>query len=71
MIQPALSLLHKLGYAYLSPSDNLALRRGKTSKIILEEVLKSQFEKLNAIQVKGQQHAFSDNNFKKAMDAFL
>lgn len=59
---PAVTLLHKLGYEYLSPSDNLALRGGKTSKIILESVLKKQLKKFNSITFKGQQYAFTDNN---------
>ncbi len=68
---PAVTLLHKLGYDYLSPSDNLALRGGKTSKIILESVLKDQLKKLNSINFKGQEYAFSDNNIQKAVQALV
>ena len=44
---PALTLLNKLGYQYLSPTQNLALRNNRTSKLILEGVLREQLPKLN------------------------
>lgn len=66
---PAVTLLNKLGYQYLSPSKNLALRSGKTSKLILESVLKAQLQKLNHITFKGQQYTFSDSNIQKAIQA--
>lgn len=68
---PAITLLNKLGYEYLSPSDNLALRGGKTSKIILESILKKQLKKLNSITFKRQQYAFTYNNFQKAVQALV
>lgn len=66
---PAVSLLNKLGYQYLSPSENLALRGGRTSKLILESVLKAQLQKLNTITFKGQRYPFSDGNIQKAVQA--
>jgi len=66
---PAVTLLNKLGYQYLSPSENLALRGGRTSKLILESVLKAQLQKLNTITFKGQSYAFSDGNIQKAVRA--
>ncbi len=66
---PAVGLLGKLGYRYLTPSENLALRGGRTSKLILERVLREQLRKFNAITFKGQQYAFSDSNIQKAVQA--
>jgi type I restriction enzyme R subunit len=66
---PAVRLLGKLGYRYLTPSENLALRGGRTSKLILESVLREQLRQFNAITFKGQQYAFSDNNIQKAVQA--
>lgn len=66
---PAVTLLDKLGYRYLTPSENLALRGGRTSKLILESVLKEQLQKFNSITFKGQQYAFSDGNIQKAVQA--
>lgn len=66
---PAVSLLDKLGYRYLTPAENLALRSGRTSKLILESVLREQLRKFNAITFKGKQYAFSDSNIQKAVQA--
>jgi len=66
---PAVGLLNQLGYRYLTPSENLALRGGRTSKLILESVLREQLRKFNAITFKGQQYAFSDSNIQKAVQA--
>lgn len=66
---PAVALLDKLGYSYLTPSENLALRGGRTSKLILESVLKTQLQKINSITFKGKQYQFSDGNIQKAVQA--
>jgi type I restriction enzyme R subunit len=66
---PAVGLLGKLGYRYLTPSENLALRGGRTSKLILENVLREQLLQFNSITFKGQQYAFSDSNIQKAVQA--
>ncbi|MGY6274364.1 type I restriction endonuclease subunit R [Methylomonas sp. MgM2] len=66
---PAVGLLSRLGYQYLTPSENLALRGGKTSKLILESVLREQLRKFNSITFKGRQYAFSDSNIQKAVQA--
>jgi len=46
---PAVGLLNQLGYQYLTPSENLALRGGRTSKLILESLLREQLRKFNSI----------------------
>jgi type I restriction enzyme R subunit len=66
---PAVGLLNQLGYQYLTPSENLSLRGGRTSKLILESVLREQLRKFNSITFKGQQYAFSDSNIQKAVQA--
>ena len=66
---PAVTLLNKLGYGYLNPSENMALRGGRTSKLILESVLKEQLRKFNSITFKGKQYEFSDGNIQKAVQA--
>lgn len=45
---PALQLLQKLGYTYLSPEETEKLRGNKTSNVLLEEVLRQQLKKINA-----------------------
>ena len=66
---PAVVLLQKLGFSYLMPSENLALRGVRTSKLILESVLREQLRKFNSITFKGRQYAFSDSNIQKAVQA--
>lgn len=66
---PAVGLLNQLGYRYLTPSENLALRGGKTSRLILESVLREKLRKFNSITFKGQQYPFSDSNIQKAVQA--
>ena len=49
---PALMLLEKLGYTYLTPDEALAMRGGgKTSNVLLEEVLRNQLRRINSIRV--------------------
>jgi type I restriction enzyme, R subunit len=45
---PALQLLQKLGYKYLSPNEALQLRGNKTSNVILEDVLRKQLKEINS-----------------------
>ena len=45
---PALQLLQKLGYAYLSPAEAENLRGGKTSNILLEDILRKQLKEINS-----------------------
>ena len=66
---PAVALLDKLGFTYLTPSEQIALRGGRTSKCVLESVLAEQLQKFNCITFKGQDYPFSDGNIKKAVQA--
>ena len=64
---PALILLCKLGYQYLSPAEALKLRNNKESNVILEEVLENWLIKNNSINTKGKTISFSTNNIQKAI----
>lgn len=66
---PALQLLIKMGYTYLTPDEALELRNGRTSNVLLEPILKQQLEKINNIQYKGKTFAFSESNINTAMIA--
>lgn len=66
--QPALELLQNIGYTYLSPDDALALRGGKTSNVLLEDVLRQQLHKLNLIRIGGHSEArFSEQNIENGV----
>ena len=66
---PALQLLQNLGWTYLKPTETVALRSGKLSNVLLEEVLVEQLRKLNRIQFKGKEYQFSDANIQSAVQS--
>ncbi len=66
---PALQLLIKMGYQYLSPDEAMDLRGGRTSNVLLEPILKKQLEKINSIQYKDKEFAFSESNINAAIIA--
>jgi type I restriction enzyme, R subunit len=45
---PALQLLQKMGYTYLSPAEAEKLRGGKTSNVLLEDILRKQLKEINS-----------------------
>jgi type I restriction enzyme R subunit len=63
---PALQLLQNLGWQYLTPDEALRLRRGKRSNVLLDGILDAQLRKLNRIQFKGLEYAFSEANIQSA-----
>lgn len=66
---PTLQLLQNMGYSYLAPSEALALRGGRRSACVLEDVLTQQLQKLNRITFKGQDYPFSEANIKNAVQS--
>lgn len=62
---PALQLLQKLGYTYLSPDEALELRGNKTSNVILEKLLRTQLKEINSIKISsGKTSLFTDANIE-------
>jgi type I restriction enzyme R subunit len=45
---PALQLLIKLGYKYLSPAEVEKLRGGKTSNVLPDDILRKQLKEINS-----------------------
>jgi type I restriction enzyme R subunit len=45
---PALQMLQKLGYKYLSPAETENLRGGKTSNVLLDDILRKQIKEINS-----------------------
>lgn len=67
---PALQMLQKLGYTYLSPEETLQMRGGKTSNVILETVLRKQLKELNSIRVSSTKTSiFTDANIEAGIQA--
>lgn len=68
--KPALELLQKLGYQYLSPEEALELRGGKTSNVLLEDILRQQLRQLNSIRIGSHSEArFSEQNIENGIAA--
>ena len=59
---PALQLLMNMGYRYLTPEEALTARSGRSGNVLLETILKEQLQKINSIQYKGKEFAFSESN---------
>src|SRR5690606_33955569 len=57
---PALELLQKLGYEYISPAEAVERRGGRLSQVVLESVLAEQLRKINTIRFKGREYPFSE-----------
>lgn len=66
---PALHFLQNLGYTYLSPDEAKALRGGKLSNVILEDVLEGQLRTINRIHYKGKDYSYSDSNIHSGISA--
>ena len=67
---PALNMLKKLGYTYLSPDEAMELRGGNTSNVLLETVLRKQLAKINTVQVSSWRTTlFSEQNIASGVEA--
>lgn len=68
--KPALELLQNLGYTYISPDEALAMRGGKTSNVLLEDVLRKRLRELNSIKIGNHKEArFSEQNIENGVIA--
>lgn len=64
---PALKLLMNMGWKYLSPDEALAARGNRSSNVLLEDILKAQLEKINKIEYRQKEFAFSEANINNAI----
>ena len=65
---PALQLLQKLGYTYLSPEEAAVERRGKTRHVLLENILTQQLKRINRFTFRGRERQFSEESITKAVE---
>ncbi|MEZ4684999.1 MAG: type I restriction endonuclease [Bacteroidia bacterium] len=64
---PALKLLVSMGWQYISPDQALEARGGRSSNVLLEEVLRVQLDKLNSIEYQGHEYPFSAAGIEEAI----
>lgn len=62
---PALQMLQKLGYLYLTPNEAMQYRGGKTTQVILEDVLRKQLKEINSIKIGSKrEERFTSSNIE-------
>lgn len=64
---PALEMLMKLGWKYLTPEQALEARGNRTSNVLLEGILKKQLSRINKIEYKQKEFTFSNVNINNAI----
>jgi len=65
---PALQMLVKLGYSYLSPAEAERLRGGKSTNVLLEDILRKQLKEINSIKVSAHKTSlFTDENIDRGI----
>ena len=65
---PALQMLVNLGYIYLSPAESERLRSGKTTNVLLEDILRKQLKEINSIRVSASKTSiFTDENIERGI----
>ncbi|MCK6609918.1 MAG: HsdR family type I site-specific deoxyribonuclease [Bacteroidia bacterium] len=65
---PALQMLVNLGYTYLSPAEADRQRGGKTTNVLLEDVLRKQLKEINCIRVSATKTSiFTDENIERGI----
>ena len=65
---PALQMLVKLGYTYLSPVEAERLRGGKSTNVLLEDILRKQLKEINSIRVSAHKTSlFTDENIERGI----
>ncbi|MEZ5036313.1 MAG: HsdR family type I site-specific deoxyribonuclease [Chitinophagales bacterium] len=65
---PALQMLVNLGYTYLNPAEADRQRGGKTTNVLLEDVLRKQLKEINSIRVSASKTSiFTDENIERGI----
>ena len=66
---PAVRLLQKLGYEYLSSEEAIEARGGRLAGVVLEEILAEQLRKRNFVRHRGREYPFTEGNILAAVQA--
>lgn len=64
---PAIELLMKLGYKYLSLEEVSEYREKSLGKVVLKSILEEQLKKINSFNYRNEEHKFSEKNVKNAL----
>ena len=66
--KPAINLLRKLGWIYITPEETIKQRGGLLSNIILEDVLAERLNAINSFEYKDKEYPFSHSNIQSAIN---
>ncbi|QAA80810.1 type I restriction endonuclease subunit R [Aequorivita sp. H23M31] len=66
---PALNLLQKLGWDYITPEKAVQERDGLFTSVLLEDILTKQLSKINSFEYKGEDYKFSTGSIQAAINA--
>lgn len=67
--KPALALLQKMGWQYVSAEDVFAARGEIYTNVLLDNILAQQLSKINAFEYKGESYKFSTGSIQGAINA--
>jgi len=67
--KPAIELLQKMGWNYLSPEQVFTARSEMYSNVILDDVLAKQLSAINSFDYKGESYDFSTGSIQGAINA--
>ena len=67
--KPALVLLQKMGWQYISPEDAFKTRGEMYTNVILDDILAKQLSKINEFEYKGESYKFSTGSIQGAINA--
>ena len=67
--KPAISLLQKMGWEYLSAEQVFASRGEMYTNVILDDILAQQLSKINTFSYKGEAYKFSTGSIQGAINA--
>lgn len=62
-----IELLKKIGYTFISQKENVKIRNGKLSEVILKDILVKQLQKLNSFEYKAKTYQFSEKTIENAV----
>lgn len=66
--KPAINLLRKLGWIYITPEETIKQRGGLLSNVILEDVLAERLNAINSFEYKDKEYPFSHSNIQSAIN---
>ena len=65
--RPAIEVLQKLGYKYISEDENKKLRNNILTEVIFKDILAKKLNEINSYEYKGEKYKFSASTIGQAI----